>query len=198
MTRRLVIAIDCDDVLIESTTFLVDAYNAKFGTKVTVERAHDPRNEEWGTLDYGLILERLSILQHTVQYAEIQPLPEAVSAVLDLAKNHELHLITARDKSVERVTMAMLDQYLPNCSTSIEHVGKDRSKGEVCKVLGADILIDDNMKHLIDGLAHGMPSGGALHFGDYPWNSSEVLPEGIVACSDWEAVVQEVHAIARG
>lgn len=197
MARRLIIAIDCDDVLIESTVFLVDAYNAKFGTHVAIERAHDSNSDEWGTTDRGEILGRLSALQHTPEYAQVQPISEAIKAVVELSKVHELHLITARDMSVEKVTMAMLKQYLEGCFTTMEHVGKDRSKGSVCRTLGADILIDDNMKHLVDALAQGMPSGGALHFGDYPWNRTETLPDGVTACANWDAVVQEVNTIAE-
>lgn len=194
--RRLVIAIDCDDVLIESTVFLVDAYNEKFGTMVTLEDAHSAGSGQWGTNDKGLILERLSAFQHTAEYAKITPIKEAVDAVRLLAKQHELHLVTARDKTVEKVTMTMLDEYLEGCFTTIEHVGKDRPKGEVCEEIGADVLIDDNLKHLVDALEHGMSPGGAIHFGQYPWNQSEGLPEGVVACYDWSAVLREVNNIA--
>lgn len=196
MSRRLVIAIDCDDVLIETTCFLVESYNKKFGTDVTLEHAHKPNNIEWGTDDDELMLGRLSKLQQTDEYARIEPIVEVVATVGRLAKEHELHLITARDGSVEAVTMAMLNKYLAGCFTTIEHVGKTRSKGEVCHRIGADVLIDDNIHYLMSAIENGLPLGGALHFGYYPWNQLDKPVEGVIECRDWEAVEREVLQIA--
>lgn len=197
MTRRLVIAIDCDDVLIETTRFLVDAYNKEFGTYVTIEHAHKPNNVEWGTDDDELVLSRLAVFQQTEEYAELEPIAEAITAVKRLAKRHELHLITARNSSVEAVTIAMLDKYLTGCFTTTEHVGKVRSKGEVCRRIGADILIDDNILYLLSAIENGLPPGGALHFGHYPWNQLNAPIEGVIKCRDWAAVEREVLGIAR-
>lgn len=196
MPRRLVIAVDCDDVLIETTCFLVEAYNKEFGTDVTLERAHRPNNAEWGTDDDELVLNRLSNLQQTDEYAGLKPIAEAVAAVRRLTETHELHLITARNSSVEAVTMAMLNKYLAGCFTTIEHVGKTRSKGEVCHRIGADVLIDDNIHYLMSAIENGLPFGGALHFGYYPWNQLDKPVEGVIECRDWEAVEREVLQIA--
>ena len=113
-----------------------------------------------------------------------------------MAVKHELHLITARPQSSEVITMAMLDNYLASCFQSVEHVGHDRSKGEICAQIGADVLIDDNMKHLVSALEHGVPANGALHFGDYPWNKQENLPDGVVKCLNWKQIMNEVTKIA--
>jgi 5'(3')-deoxyribonucleotidase len=193
---KLVIAIDCDDVLIASTEYLVEAYNKQYGTQVTLARAHESDNEEWNAPDSKVVLDRLSQIQMTEQYGLLQPSPEAVAAVRSLAKHHELHLITARDQSVEAVTMSMLNTYLKDCFTTIEHVGHGRPKGEVCRQLGADILVDDNVKHLLSALECGMRPGQALHFGAYPWNDHATLPAGVVQCNDWSSVVAEVDKIA--
>lgn len=195
MAKRLIIAIDCDDVLIETTEYIVDAYNHQYGTSVTLDRSHDSGNEQWGVVEDEL-LQRFNELQSTEEYARLLPMPEALRAVKQLARDHELHLVTARDGSIEAITEAMLNEYLPGCFTSMEHVGKERSKGEVCKQLGADILIDDNLRNLLSALESGLPAGGALHFGEYAWNRVEPLPEGAVACFDWAAVEREVARIA--
>jgi 5'(3')-deoxyribonucleotidase len=197
MPRRLVIAVDCDDVLIETTLFLVRDYNNKFNTNVNLEDAHKPNNPDWGTDDNGLILDRLSEIQNSKEYAEIKPIAEAINAIHRLVKDNELHLITARDGSVEVATMAMLDRYFSGCFISVEHVGKARSKGEVCRQIKADILIDDNILHLLSALDYGMPSGGALHFGNYLWNQLGDPIEGVIECHNWEAVEREVHKIAE-
>ena len=196
MAKRLIIAIDCDDVLIETTEYIVEAYNSQFGTSVTLDRSHEPGNEQWETPDDKTLLLRFNELQSTEEYARLLPMPEALRVVKQLAREHELHLVTARDGAIEAITEAMLSEYLPGCFTSMEHVGRDRSKGEVCQQLKADILIDDSIRNLLSVLEYGLPAGGALHFGEYAWNKVEPLPEGVVTCSDWEAVEREVERIA--
>lgn len=196
MRRRLVIAVDCDDVLLETTPFLVKEYNHKFGTKVILGHAHMTSNPEWGTDDNDLILDRLSEIQNSKEYGEIKPIAEAVGAIQRLAKDNELHLITARSGSVEVATMVMLDKYFTGCFTSVEHVGRVRSKGEVCRQIKADVLIDDSISHLLSALEYGMPNGGALNFGNYIWNQLDSPIEGVVECYDWDAVEREVDKIA--
>lgn len=196
MAKRLIIAIDCDDVLIETTEYIVDVYNQQYDTLVALDKSHDQNNEQWRVPDGTLLIQRFNEIQSTEAYARLVPMPEALRVVKQLARDHELHLVTARDGSIEAITEAMLDEYLPGCFTSMEHVGRDRSKGEVCQQLKADILIDDSIRNLLSALEYGLPAGGALHFGEYAWNRVEPLPEGVVTCFDWEAVEREVERIA--
>ena len=196
MAKRLIIAIDCDDVLIETTEYIVDVYNQQYDTSVALDKSHDQNNEQWRVPDGTLLIQRFNEIQSTEAYARLVPMPEALRVVKQLARDHELHLVTARDGSIEAITEAMLDEYLPGCFTSMEHVGRDRSKGEVCQQLKADILIDDSIRNLLSALEYGLPAGGALHFGEYAWNRVEPLPEGVVTCFDWEAVEREVERIA--
>lgn len=192
----MIIAIDCDDVLIETTEYIVDVYNQQYDTLVALDKSHDQNNEQWRVPDGTLLIQRFNEIQSTEAYARLVPMPEALRVVKQLARDHELHLVTARDGSIEAITEAMLDEYLPGCFTSMEHVGRDRSKGEVCQQLKADILIDDSIRNLLSALEYGLPAGGALHFGEYAWNRVEPLPEGVVTCFDWEAVEREVERIA--
>ena len=193
MSRRLVIAVDCDDVLIETTRFLVRDYNKKFDTHIALEDAHRPNNPDWGTDDSSLILDRLSEIQNTKEYAEIKPNTETIAAIHRLSKTNELHLITARDCSVEVTTMAMLDRYFKGCFTSVEHVGRSRSKGEVCRQINADVLVDDDIRNLISALECGLPPDGAFHFGNYIWNRTDKLPNGVVRVLNWIEVENYFH-----
>ena len=194
--RRLVIAIDCDDVLIETTQYIVESYNRLYKTSVTLSRAYESGNDEWGVADKADLLKRLSDIQLSDEYAVIEPIEEAIHAVKKLARHHELHLVTARHHSVEALTLKMLDVFLPGVFTSVEHVGQDRPKGEICRLIGSDILVDDNAKHLVSALEHGMPAGGAIHFGDYAWNRHDAASDSFVSCASWDDVMREVQKIA--
>ena len=192
--RKLVIAIDCDEVLVPSAEVLVDIYNAKYGTAVKLEEAYMPDNSDWQA-DREEALSRIGDIQLSSEYAEAAPFEDAVETCARLAENHELHLVTARASKVMPATMAMINQYFPDVFTEIEHIGDSGNKGEICQKLYADVLIDDNLKHLESAKACGVAN--LIWFGDYVWNRSDDQPEGVVRCSDWAAVEKEIERIAR-
>lgn len=194
--KSLIIAVDCDDVLVPTTPFFVDAYNKLYGTNVPLDQAHISSDEFWQA-DEALIGERLAELTLTQDYKELGPSPVEVSVLKELARHHELHLVTAR-KEVERAfTQSMLDRDLSGVFTSMEFVGWGGSKGEVCKRLGADVLIDDNARHLHDAIAEGLPKNGAILFGNYPWNSNDSKHDDLTHCHNWPEVANVVQSLAQ-
>lgn len=194
--KRLVIAVDCDDVLVRTTPFLVDAYNKRFGTSATIEQAHDPAFEIWNANEATQV-ERWVQLTETEGYKDLGPDPEEAIILRELAKHHELHLVTAR-KEVERAfTQEMLDRELEGVFTSMEFVGWDGSKGEVCKRIHADVLVDDNARHLHNAIEQGLPKNGAVLFGDYPWNKADSTHQDITYCLDWVSVQKVIEGLAN-
>ncbi len=71
----------------------------------------------------------------------------------------------------------------------------DGTKGDICQGLNADVLIDDNLKHLVHAAECGVE--GLLWFGSYPWQTDEVVERGVKRCADWDEVLQEINRIAR-
>lgn len=195
--KRLVIAVDCDDVLVRTTPFFVDAYNRTYGTSVTLAQAHDDSAESWAT-DRNTLEMRLAALMDTDEYRLLCPTDEEVAVLRTLAKDHELHVITARRKEEEVVTQRMIDTYLPGIFTSLELVGFTGSKGAVCARLRADVLVDDNARHLEDAIQHGLPHEGALLFGGYPWSIQVEDPLNVRRCDSWNDVKNEIERVARG
>lgn len=192
--KRLVLAIDCDDVLVPATEACVRIYNATYGTDVQIENAHDGHIPDWQT-DRATLLRRFADLQCSAEFASIPPFDEAVQACRRLAESHELHLVTARHQDVSETTHAMLQKYFPQVFTSVEHVGLDGSKGEICGRLTADVLVDDNQHHLVDAKKYHVPY--LIRFGDYRWNQSANTEEGVVHCLDWLSVEKEIEQLAK-
>jgi 5'(3')-deoxyribonucleotidase len=203
MKKKLVIAIDCDDVLITTSPHLVDYYNKTYGTALELRHIYNGAElKAWGTDRQEVAVSRIQDFSLTDEHAAIQPDAKSIVAVKELARHHELHLVTGRAAFLEPVTRRMLDEYFPDCFQTVEHtsyldpstdVALQRTKGGVCRAIGADILIDDHVKH--GETAIGIV-GEVIVFGEYPWNQREVLPEGMVRCADWEAVVAEVEEYA--
>lgn len=197
MTKRLVIAIDCDDVLISASEYLVETYNDMYGTNVQLQNAHTSKNDEWQA-SRDEVLRRLHVIQMTDDYAVIEPEDSTIKAVKRLADDYELHLVTARDGAIMSVTQRMVDTYFPGCFDSIEHVGADASKGEICARVGASIMIDDNIAHLETASENGVKL--LIWFGDYVWQATqEERAQSLVSlyrCHSWQDAVEVIDEYA--
>jgi uncharacterized HAD superfamily protein len=194
--KRLVIAVDCDDVLVRTTPFFVDAYNKKYGTNATLAEARNAYAPSWQG-DPDEVVARWGTLTEESEYKLLVPDSEEAKILKQLAEVHELHLVTARKADEREYTQDMLNRELPGVFTSMEFVGWAGSKGEVSKRIGADVLIDDSASHLHDAIRNGLPTNGALLFGKYPWNEAESAHEDVTHCHDWVAVKNVIDTLAE-
>lgn len=202
--RRLNIAFDCDDVLMPTAQAIVNNYNSRFNTGLSLGDLYKPASiKGWGTADNDLAIERVNEFLRSDEHAQLIPFADAVVAIRGLAEVHDLHIITGRASFLEVVTRHMADTYFTGCFKSIEHTNYitastdtalKRTKGEVAAALGADLLVDDHIAHGSNVMEAGV--GGVLLFGDYPWNRQEVLPQGMVRCENWNTVVREIARYA--
>lgn len=191
----MIIAIDCDDVLIDASHYVIDTYNKTYGTRVSLASAHQSRSPEWEA-EREVVFERLHAIQHSEEYAAIAPPHDTSRVVRELAKHHELHIVTARPEEVLAVTERMVEDYFPGCFASIEHVGPDASKGDICEKLGADVMIDDNVHHLVDADQHGVPH--LIWYGDYPWQvDQDASVINARRCLSWSDVEKEIEVITH-
>ena len=190
---KLVLAVDCDDVLLPSTELIVSLYNEKYGTNVQLTGAHTSKDSEWQA-SRGEIAERLYDIQLTEEFAAIKPFADAIEVCRRLSLTHELHMVTARPGRIMHMTLAMLNKHFPDIFTEIEHIGLDGNKGEVCRRLQADVLIDDNFSHLETARECGV--GGLLWFGEYPWQNGNSADD-VVRCLNWYEVEARIERIAN-
>lgn len=191
--KRLIIAVDCDDVLISTTPFFVDLYNRTYGTKATLAQINDSNPDIWQASEQ-LQDERWFAMTEHDEYKNLAPNPRAVEVLNRLSLDHELHLVTARKEEERLFTQSMLDTHLSGIFQSMEFVGWSGSKGAICGGLEAQVLIDDNFRHLVS--AHEWGVSNLLWFGDYPWQTEDLSDMPIVRCRDWREVEAEIERIA--
>jgi uncharacterized HAD superfamily protein len=163
---------------------------------VTLEVSNNSQHDVWG-VDRETLEARFAQLMDTDGYKQLHPDPDEVKILRKLSEDHEMHVITARREHERDITQHMLDTYLPGVFTSLELVGFHGSKGEVCKRLGADILIDDNARHLQNAIEHGISQENALLFGDYVWNAPSDANVSLTRCVNWTEVERKVDRLAR-
>lgn len=96
--------------------------------------------------------------------------------------------------------MQFINKYYPGIFSRImmgNHYGREgvkKSKPEMCKELGAVLLIDDSLDYARQCAESNL---NAILFGDYPWNKleNEDLHENIVRVAHWKEVEQAIDRI---
>jgi len=200
VTKSLVWAIDCDDVLLPTAELTIALYNEAYGTKLALSAMYD-ETDTWGapTIEEGI--RRAGVILRSQPIADLRPTQETINALTKLASLDELHMVTGRPSFMEAVTLRTVERYLPGVFKTIEHTNyyvengttATRSKGEVCAQIGADVLLDDHVVHGRSVLESGVKE--VIVWGDYPWNADSTLGKGMVRCVTWDEVFRERERI---
>lgn len=199
--ERLVWAIDCDDVIVPTAEVIINAYNERYGTNVALSALYD-NADSWGAPSPDHAVRRVGDLLREGITADVAPTKETIDALTYLASMDELHLVTGRQTYLEETTHRMLDEYLPGVFQTVEHTNYyaeegsglvTRTKGEVCAAIGAQILLDDHIAHGNSVIESGLKE--VIIWGDYPWNRTQKLGQGMVRCASWEEVFRERQRI---
>jgi len=117
-------------------------------------------------------------------------------AVRELRKNYRIVLITARDPLLEKATRRWIDEHLGNdiqlfLSSNPLVRSTHKSKGQLCRELGASLLIDDNVENCKSALDAGVK---AILFGRYAWQKDPPLQA--VNIRSWPEVLEYIDGHA--
>jgi uncharacterized HAD superfamily protein len=187
--KRRTIAIDCDDVIIATSPYVVGKYNEAYGTQATLDDVYADNLAVWQVASVERLVARMEAFLDTDEFQQVAPFIEAITSIKRLAKYHDLHIVTGRSSILTTATEVMLEQHFPDTFLSIEHAGLTgktaRNKGDVCVDIGADLLIDDHLYHAKQVAERGID---VLLFGDYPWNQVKTLPNHITRAQNWAEI----------
>ncbi|KAG5190639.1 hypothetical protein JKP88DRAFT_232053 [Tribonema minus] len=106
------------------------------------------------------------------------------------ADRFDFHVVTSRQNLLEAETLRWLKHWYPGVFRGVEfgnhyaQEGIHRSKPDMCKEIGACLLIDDSMRYATQCASAGIP---VVLFGDYAWNAGKA-PAGVQRASDWAQV----------
>lgn len=198
-----IIAIDIDDVLAVHAASFVRYSNEKWGTNLRVE----DYDEHWATV-WKVDMEETE--RRAVEYhasgviGQYDHYPEALHTLQQLAQNYRLIVATSRRAVVRPETEAWLTRCFPGVFDEVCFVGIydgglgnggafQKTKLDLLQDKGAEYLIDDQLKHCVAVAEAGL---NAVLFGDYSWNQMDALPERIVRCKDWAAVLEYFEKVA--
>lgn len=203
--KRLVIAVDCDDVLAENAAGFVAFSNERWGTRLTVDDYDEHWAEMWG-IDNQEVERRASEFHGSSAMRSYGHIGGAFESLSRLAKRHRLVIATSRRLQMREDTLLWIEEHFPGIFSSSavyfagiwDEVNDDShklTKAELVSQIGADVLVDDQLKHC--SAVAGSGRHGLL-FGNYTWNRSEHLPDRVSRCATWLDVEREIERITRG
>jgi 5'(3')-deoxyribonucleotidase len=128
-------------------------------------------------------------------FTSIKPYDGAIEAIAKLKQKYDLQVITARHPFFKKATIRWINKYFPNDFTDIDFVhyktpfGPKNHKSEICKRVGAEIILDDKMSNALDCSSFGIR---VYLFGKHNLRRRNNLPKGISWVRDWSDVVSEL------
>lgn len=185
------IAIDLDDVISNSLTSFLEYFNKSQNyfdelkyqdfTSYNLHKIIPISQEE----ELKLFLE----YDNSDYYLEIKPIEGAIEAINQLKQNHQLIIMTARPQNQEKQIRAWLKKNKINISEIFfirkEYGAPSKTKGEYCKELNVDILIEDNIDYAKTCIENNIQ----VFLFDSPWNQEENLNELITRVKSWREIL---------
>lgn len=199
--KKSTIAIDIDDTLFDHFKDLTTWYNKKYSTAIELADNHpksDAELERWKADSIEQAVRRVHEFYDTRQYREAEPYSGALEVLPRIATMFKLVVVTARDMDVlEEFTQEWLKRHFNGLFSSVHFTaqyslsGKSRTKLDVCRELGATLLIDDSLENCLQMVNDDRK---ALLFGTYPWNEVLELPSGVMRVRDWYEIERYLNA----
>jgi len=203
--KKPTIAVDIDDVLAANAEAFIDFTNKRWGTNLTVDDYTEHWIEIW-QVDHEEEIRRINEVHSAMIFKDYRHFPEAKPVLKALSKNYNLVVLTSRQKVISKDTLDWVERYYKGIFSDVHfagiwdgmnkdsHVRIKHTKGRVVREIGADYLIDDQVKHCLAAAEAGIE---ALLFGNYTWNQLKSLPKGVTRVNDWQAVLEYFDAKSR-
>ncbi|CBJ32884.1 conserved unknown protein [Ectocarpus siliculosus] len=129
----------------------------------------------------------------------IPPLAGAAEVLRKHSRTLTFYLVTSRQDSLQAHTKRWIDAHYPGIFAGLRFgnhfstEGAVRSKPDLCRMIGAEMIIDDNTKYATECASAGIRT---LLFGDYAWNRTDgPLPANVLRVPTWAEVDAELQSI---
>ncbi len=185
----MIIGVDLDDVLLSFFDTFCNYINTHRGTSYTRNSLTSFYLESswgWSTEEASKAIREFYASHEHISAA---PVTGAQEAIARIGKKHELHIITSKPDYLREATEKWIERFYPDSFKRIHFTNQfhsesiKRTKAQVCKEIGATILIDDSLENARNVAAEGIK----VFLLDAPWNREEVIPP-IVRAYSWEEI----------
>ncbi|MCO5604305.1 hypothetical protein L7F22_058470 [Adiantum nelumboides] len=134
----------------------------------------------------------------------IVPIPGAHQSLVQLAEFCDLVIVTSRQHVIRHQTLEWIERHFPRIFSDVyfgNHFaleGEARPKSEICRSIGAEVLIDDNPRYAVECAQHNIEVLLFDHNNSYPWSKTSDGPMHplITRVQSWEDVESSLLARA--
>lgn len=195
---RDIVGVDIDDVKVGFNPVLQPWHNRMYGTNLEVEDivTYDLW-EVWGCKKSEAI-RRVHEFYESPDSRLVRPLEGSQQGCFSLHREgYGLVSITSRPEIVSIQTREMVEMYFPDLFRDIYFTNgfvlgqSGLSKADVCKKVGARVMIEDAPKTALECYEAGI---GVVLL-NAPWNRNVGLPKEILRVDDWNGIVEGVRTL---
>ena len=189
----MIIAVDVDDVLADFTDQLIVFYNKTYNTSF---KKKDFTSYDFWDIWGGTKEETIHTMNQFFKskyFERISPIEGSLHAIRLLEKKHELIIVTSRYTIVADKTISWLRKHYSDSFKEIHfsYYDKNISKSELCRKLGAQVIIDDAEKNILDCAKIGM----TVLVYDCPWNKHIKTNDKITRVHNWNDIIKVISKL---
>ena len=170
------IGVDMDSVIAEIICPLDAFHNRKYKTAISYEDHILYDLSAIWMCSADEVYKRIFEFYDAPEFSKVKPIEGSQGGIKELARMHNLHLITSRPHDVEEQTKQWIHTFFPRVFTSITHTnqvskngkGKSMKKSAIGKQMKIDVMIDDHITYALDCADNEIST---LLF-EAPWNKS--------------------------
>jgi uncharacterized HAD superfamily protein len=182
---RELIAVDVDDVSLNFVPSFLRFYNAMYGTDFTKKDVICYDLWKVFNVTKEKMIQRMSLFHKSDYSDEIEPVQDAREALYILSQKKGNVFVTSRPLEIKLKTDLSLSKNFRNSYSGIfysgDFNGQGKSKAEICKEIGASLIIEDCLKYALDCSAHGIP----VFLINQPWNQDGDLSNTLITRIKW-------------
>ncbi len=187
------IGIDCDDVLSVSIAAFRKYFNKKYDKDLYYIRWEEPGKLGLTVNEFYKVWEDFCKAD---EHKKMDPIPHSFEVLKRLNKEHELIVITARSKQLKDPTVEWINTNFPNIFDNILLINEanktnTKTKLEVCKELGINLMIDDRLDNLLPCAKDGIK---CIWFNQYTTHKEKISypKKNIIKVKSWLNIEKEI------
>jgi 5'(3')-deoxyribonucleotidase len=189
-TKSQVVAIDLDDVLVNTAPLVLEYFNKLYGTGLTLKDIYHSPMRTWDKPNGPTAIKQVDDFLASDDYMDqVKPVDGARASIERLANRFELHIISSRSDCLHSITSQLVATYFSDLFKSVHLMGFDgllpTTKIALCKTIQATILIDDSVRQITAATEGGIRG---ILFGNYPWNQAEISADTSIRARNWTQV----------
>lgn len=194
-SSKKVIAVDIDEVTADFISYFIYFHNLMYKTKMTRNQVLSYYLHQAFETDKAEMGIRFAEFQSLRLLERIKPAKGAIEGIKKLIElGFSPHFVTARPQTIEKETKTWLKKHFKTQDFPIHFTHpasgqRKKQKSEICKSIGAKILIDDHIENALDCAEGGI----TVYLMDAPWNQTGSLPENVIRVKSWREIINLIQ-----